>query len=291
MKTIYLIDGYLWSYVAFYAHMGQQLESPSGEPTTGTFIFLKTLFKLLKNYSPDMLCVCMDSPGRTFRKKLYADYKSSRPESMPEGILLQMNRIEQILHIMQIPVFHAPGFEGDDIIGTVAEKASLAGFHSTICTKDKDMLQLIQEGVVEVLDINKDKITGVAEVVEKWGIHPHQFIDFLAFQGDQSDHVPGVHGIGKKKAVDLLVEWGDAETAYKNLRAIGGSTAKKLTEGREIFDLSKILVTIRKDVPLDINWEDMTVKEFNWVELNSIFQELGFNSLIHAVTSTGRRLF
>lgn len=292
MKTLYIIDGYMWVYTAFYAGVGKQLESPSGEPTTGTYVFFKTLFKMLKKHKPDMLCMAMDGPARTFRKDLYEGYKSSRPSSMPEGILVQMDRIKEILKIMEIPVFYSPGFEADDVIGTVVEKAWLnKGIKSTICTRDKDMLQLVKEDMIDVLDINKGIRTGVQEVLKKWGIHSHQFMDFLALQGDASDHVPGIRGIGPKKAVELLTDWGDAKTIYENVKSIKGSTKKKLVEGKEIFDLSKVLVTIRKDVPLNINWEDMEVREFDWNKLNEIFEELGFKSLISARTKDGRKLF
>lgn len=280
----------MWIYTSYFAHMGKQLTSPAGELTTATYVFVKTLFKLLKNYSVDLLAVAMDSHFKTFRKQLFDGYKSNRPENMPEGISQQIERIEQILGIMGIPVYHAPGYEADDILGTIVEKAQDRDIMVTICTRDKDVLQLVKKSYVDVLDINKDIRTGFMEVFDKWGVFPSQFIDFLALQGDPSDNVPGIRGIGPKKAVELLKCWCSSENIYENLDSINEKTAQKLRDGKEDFILSKDLVTIRRNVPLDIDFKAMEVKDFDWEKLNPMFEELGFVSLMQARTKN-RRLF
>jgi DNA polymerase-1 len=291
MKTLYVVDGYLYVYTSYYARMGAHLCSPSGEPTGASYVFIKTIFKLLKKYKPDMLCVAMDSIGRTFRKQMYEAYKGSRPDTMPDDMILQINRIIEILGIMNIPVYRLETWEADDIIGTIVEQALLQGeIETTICTRDKDVLQLVEKDFVDVLDLNKGIRTDVDAVFEKWGIHPCQFIEFLALQGDASDHVPGVPGIGPKTAVNLLQDWGDGDTIYKNLRSIKGKLGETLLKGKDLYALSKDLVTIRRDVPIEIDFEAMEVGEFEWTRLNEIFVELGFNSLIQARTKSGRRL-
>ena len=297
MKTLYIIDGYLWVYTSIYAGMKNPLTSPSGEPTTGTYTFTKTLLKLLRDLKPDMLCVAMDSPVQTFRKQLYEDYKNNRKKDDLDGFDTQLKRIEQILKALEIPVYHAPGYEADDIIGTIVDKA----YHEfednsevIICTRDKDVLQLLDERysgfAVKVLDAHKGKITEEKDVLEKYGVRSFQFVDFLALQGDSSDNVPGVPGIGPKKAAALLQEWGGPEAIYNNLDKIGGKLAEKLDEGREMFNLSKDLVTIRRDVPMNFSFDDMVVKDLDWNKLNPIFSELGFQSLVQARTRN-RRLF
>lgn len=292
MKRLFILDLYMWIYTAYYAHVDKPLTSPSGEMTVGTYVFVKTLNKLIEKYQPDMICAASDLPGKTFRKKLYSGYKSSRPETMPEGICQQINRVKEILGIMKIPVYQLEGFEADDIIGTLVQKVkeNPEKFEVFICTRDKDSLQLIDESVF-VFDINKGIKTGLNEVKEKWGIEPNQFIDFLTLQGDVSDHVPGVPGIGPKSAVQLLNDWGDLNVIYNNLNALPKGIAKKLREGEELCKLSKELVTIRRDVPIEVNFSDMEYQgKVNINELYNVYEELGFVSMIKPFTNIGKRL-
>jgi len=292
MKTLYVLDGYIFIYRAYFANMAAELTSSSGEPTGCTYLFMKMLFKILQEHKPDMLVVAMDSLGPTFRKKLFDSYKSSRPETMPDNMILQINRVIEILEIMDIPVFRVSTFEADDIIGTICKQAEPCfGIKTTICTRDKDVNQLIVDGKVDVLDPKTGFRTDAARVYEKWGVHPHQFIDFLALQGDSSDHVPGVPGIGPKGARTLLEDWGDGDTVYANLRHIKGAIGKKLRDRKDLYDMSRELVIIRTDVPIDLNTDDAIVRPFRWTRLNEIFSELGFTSLMQGRTSKGRKLF
>jgi len=291
MKTLMIVDGYMYVYTSLYSRIGHELTAPSGEVTTATFVFTKIILKLLKNYQPDMLCVAMDSRERTFRKDLYPEYKANRSYELPQHFAEQLTRITEILTLMNIPVFYVPGFEADDIIGTVAEKAYQQGdIFTSICSRDKDMIQLINDRT-DIVHINKGLRFDAKRIVEKWGISPSQFIDFLAFQGDSADNVPGVHGVGPKIAVELLKEWDTSEEIYKYLDIIGGKLSEKLEKGKDMFDLCKKLVTIKKDVPMDIDFEALKVSEYDNLKLDKLFDELGFVSLCHPRTKSGRPLF
>lgn len=299
MKNLFLIDLYLWIYTSAFAGTKEELKSPSGEITTGTYVFFKTFLKMLRNHQPDMICVASDCHAKTFRKQMYEKYKNNRPEAMPEGMSQQIKRTKEILNIMGIPVYEMPGYEADDIIGTVVDKIEKSDedIKIIICTRDKDAIQLLREDKVEMLDINKGNKTIFSDIIKKWGVTPIQFVDFLALQGDPSDNVPGVKGIGPKTAVELLKEWGSLDRIFRNNEfenhipiAATPKVCEKLINQKEMCLFSKNLVTIRRDVPIEINFEDMKVKEFDWNKLNSIFEELGFHSLMQARTKN-RRLF
>ena len=177
-RTLYIIDGHAHIYAAYFAPMRQRLTSPSGEPTKATYIFTSAILGLMKNKKPDMLVVAMDSKGPTFRNEMYSDYKAHRPP-MPDDMPVQINRIEQILSAMNIPMLRVNGFEADDIIGTLAKKASKEGIDVYICTKDKDILQLIDDHVFGY-DIKTGEVTDEAWVKAEMKISPAQFIDVLA---------------------------------------------------------------------------------------------------------------
>ena len=159
-KTLYIIDGHAHIYAAYFAPMRQRLTSPSGEPTKATYIFTTAVLGLIKNQKPDMLVVAMDSKTPTFRNEMYPDYKAHRPP-MPDDMPVQINRIEQILSAMNIPMLRVNGFEADDIIGTLAKKASKEGIDVYICSKDKDILQLIDDHVF-AYDMKTGEVTDEA---------------------------------------------------------------------------------------------------------------------------------
>ncbi|HCO96461.1 MAG TPA: hypothetical protein DIU00_21395, partial [Phycisphaerales bacterium] len=177
-KKLYIIDGHAHIYAAYYAPMGGQLTGPSGEPTKAAYIFTMAILGLIQRRKPDMLVVALDSKAPTFRKEMYAEYKANRKE-MPEDLPGQIVRIEQILEAMNIPTIRIDGFEADDIIGTLAKKAGADGYDSLLCSKDKDLLQLIDEHI-STLDIKTDTLTDAGAMFERMGIRPEQFIDCLA---------------------------------------------------------------------------------------------------------------
>jgi len=276
-KKLYIIDGHAHIYAAYYAPM-RQLTSPSGEPTKATYIFTTLLYGLIQRQKPDMLAVAMDSKTPTFRTKIYPDYKAHRPP-MPDDMPAQIGRIEQILQAMNIPMFRLDGFEADDIIGTLAKKAAADGHHVFICSKDKDILQLLDDHI-STFDIKTQTSTNPATMLEQVGITPAQFIDCLTLSGDTSDNIPGVPDVGPKTALAWIRKYGSIENLYAHIDEIKGKRGDNLRKFKDKATLSKELVTIDCDVPLQIDYSDLTLKKFNEAELARLFTELGFSRLL-----------
>jgi DNA polymerase-1 len=277
-KKLYIIDGHAHIYAAYYAPMGGQLTGPSGEPTKAAYIFTMAILGLIQRRNPEMLVVALDSKAPTFRSDIYAEYKANRPP-MPDDLPGQIDRIEQILEAMNIPTLRLDGFEADDIIGTLAKKAGADGYDCLICSKDKDLLQLIDEHI-STLDIKTDTLTDVKAMFEKMGIRPEQFIDCLALQGDTSDNVPGVPDVGPKTALGWIQKYGSLENLYEHVDEIKGKRGDNLRKFKDQAELSKELVTIDCNVPLDVDYGDLELSEFNEPKLKEIFTELGFNRLL-----------
>jgi len=276
-KKLYIIDGHAHIYAAYYAPMNR-LTSPSGEPTKATYVFTTTILGFIQRHKPDMLVVAMDSKAPTFRTKIYSDYKAHRPP-MPEELPVQINRIEQILEAMNIPILRIDGFEADDIIGTIAKKASKDGIDTYICAKDKDMYQLVDDHVY-IFDIKKGETLDDDTLYEKYKIKPEHFIDVLALQGDASDNVPGVPLIGEMNAIKLIQQFGSLDNLYENVDKIGGKKGESLREFKKQAYLSKELVTINTEAPVKIDYERYELKEPDKEKLASLFSELGFNRLL-----------
>ena len=276
-KRLFIIDGYLHIYRAYYAPLGIQLTSSGGEPVNATYIFTAALLKLIREEEPDALVVAMEGKCKPFRNELYSEYKANR--SIPtDEFIIQRDRIEQILAAMRIPVLRVDGFEADDIIGTVSKKAQKDGYEVFICSTDKDMSQLLDHDI-HMFDMKTTKITDVASMIERIGVPPEKFIDYLALQGDPGDNIPGIPGIGPKTAMKLICRYG----SIKNLMCCLGELSERhranLKKFRDQLLLSKKLVTIDCDVPLE-NY-NFAMKEFNKDKLNQIFTELGFQSLLN----------
>ncbi|MHC4370596.1 MAG: DNA polymerase I [Planctomycetota bacterium] len=277
-KKLYIIDGHAHIYAAYYAPMRGQLTSPAGEPTKATYIFTMALLGLIERHKPDMLAVALDSKARTFRNDIYPEYKANRPP-MPDDLPPQIDRIEQILEAMNIPKLRIDGFEADDIIGTLAKKAAADGYESLICSKDKDLLQLIDEHI-NTFDIKTDTKTDVEAMVEKMGVRPEQFIDCLALQGDTSDNIPGIPDVGPKTALTWIQKYGSIENLYEHVDEIKGKRGDNLRKFKDKADMSKILATIDCDVPIKIDYEELGLKDFDTAKLKEIFTELGFSRLL-----------
>jgi len=277
-KKLYIIDGHAHIYAAYYAPMGGQLTSPSGEPTKAAYIFTMAILGLIQRRNPEMLVVAMDSKAPTFRKEMYAEYKANRKE-MPEDLPGQIVRIEQILEAMNIPTLKLDGFEADDIIGTLAKKAGADGHECLLCSKDKDLLQLI-DGNISTFDIKTDTLTDVGAMFERMGIRPEQFIDCLALQGDTSDNVPGVPDVGPKTALGWIQKYGSLENLYEHVDEIKGKRGDNLRKFKDQAELSKRLVTIDCNVPVDVDYDNFELSKYNDAKLKEIFTELGFNRLL-----------
>ncbi len=277
-KKLYIIDGHAHIYAAFFAPMRQQLSSPSGEPTKATYIFTTAILGLIQNQKPDMLAVAMDSKGPTFRTKIDPQYKAHRPP-MPDDMPVQINRIEQILNAMNIPMLRVDGFEADDVIGTLAKKAAGKGHDVFICSKDKDMLQLLDKHIC-TWDLKTGESTTTGSMLSEMKVTPEQFIDVLALQGDKADNVPGIPDVGPKTALEWIQKYDSIENLYKHADEITGKRGDNLRNSKKQVMLSRKLVTIDCDTPFKIDYDSLALKEPNKEKLTAIFNELGFNRLL-----------
>ncbi len=277
-KKLYIIDGHAHIYAAYYAPMRQRLTSPSGEPTKAVYIFSQMLVGLIQRQKPDMLIVAMDSKAPTFRSEIYPDYKAHRPP-MPEDMPKQIDRIEQILNAMNIPILRLDGYEADDIIGTITKRAVSDGYDSLICSKDKDLLQLIDEHI-SLFDVKTDTVMDEKAMIEKVGVRPEQFIDCLALQGDTADNVPGVPDVGPKTAIDWIKKYGSIKNLYEHIDEIKSKRGDNLLEFKDQAMMSRELVTIKIDVPIEIDYKKYELHGFDDAKLTEVFNELGFNRLL-----------
>ena len=280
-KSLYIIDGHAHIYAGYYAPMRANLVSPTGEPTKATYIFTNTLLGLIQKYSPDMLVVTMDSKTKSFRSDIYPEYKAHRPP-MPEDMPSQIKRIEQILEAMNIPMLRLDGYEADDIIGTLATKASQNGDNAYICSRDKDMLQLLDERV-NIFDVKTGDITSVDTLKEDKGITPQQFIDVLSLMGDTADNIPGLPDVGPKTALTWIQKYGSIDGLYENADDIKGKRGDSLRNNKDNAYLSKKLVIIDRDSPVEYDTEQFAIKPNDTEKLTGIFKELGFNKLLAAI--------
>jgi len=279
-KKLYIIDGHAHIYAAYWAPTKPTyfFTSPSGEPTKASYIFTTAILGLIQRQKPDMLAVAMDSKTPTFRAEIYPDYKAHRPP-MPDELPVQIDRIEQILAAMNIPMLRLDGFEADDVIGTLAKKAAKDGIDTYICAKDKDMYQLVGEHTY-IFDIKKGETLDDDALFEKYKIKPEHFIDVLALQGDVSDNIPGVPLIGEMNAIKLIQQYGSLDNLYKNINEIKGKKGENLRKFQEQAYLSRKLVIINTQAPLEIDEQKLTLKEPDREKLVAIFTELGFNRLL-----------
>lgn len=276
-RTLFIIDGHAHIYAAYYAPMRGRLSSPSGEPTKAAYIFTQAVLGLIERHNPDMLVVAMDSKDKTFRHDLYADYKAQRPP-MPDDLPGQIGRIEQILDGLNIPILRIPGYEADDIIGTLASRAAAHDCDVYICSGDKDVLQLISEHVF-AYDLKNDVKTDPAALAEKMGVTPRQFLDVLALQGDTSDNIPGVPDVGPKTALAWIGQYGSLDNLLAHADEIKGKRGENLRQFRDRLELSRRLVTIDTDAPIDMPLEALERRPPNAEKLMPLLAELGFGHI------------
>jgi len=224
-KRLYLIDATAFCYRAFYGMV--DLSTSSGQPTNAIYGFIKILDKMLKKDRPEYLAACFDVSRDTFRQKKFAEYKIQRPP-MPDGLSSQIPWIKKIISAYGIAILEKEGFEADDIIASLAKRAKVAGFSTTIVSSDKDMLQLVDKST-QVFSPYKDEGTLYDEkkVIERYGIKPSAIPDIIALMGDNVDNIPGVKGIGEKTAVSLIKEFGSVENLMKNLDTLKKEKLKK----------------------------------------------------------------
>ena len=283
LKKLFIIDGYAILYRAHYALIRNPLITSYGFHTSALFGFTNQLIKIIKDENPDYLVCAFDSKEKTFRHKIYSDYKANRPE-MPEELQKQIPHLWELLDGMNIPVLRKPGYEADDIIGTVTESVLDKKIQSYIVSGDKDFMQLINDKIFLYTPGKRNSAPDIYDkdgVIKKWGLPPEKIIDLLALMGDSSDNVPGVAGVGVKTAVKLLKEYDNIESVLDNASKISNKRVHNgLINGRDKAFLSKELVTIIKDVDVDTNVENFSLKSFDQEALGKKFEELEFYALL-----------
>ncbi len=280
---MYLVDGSALFYRAYFAFIRNPLINSKGENTSATFGLINSLLKIIREEQPDYFAVVFDTKAPTFRHERYPEYKSTRAK-MPDDLVAQLPRIRQAVTAMNIASYEMPGFEADDVIGTIAVRAAREGFRVWCVTGDKDYFQLVSENIGiynprKVTD-TPDKM-GPEEVREKFGVYPERVIDKLALMGDSSDNVPGVPGVGTKTADKLLEEFGSLEAVLENTEKITAKGLRqKIANNVDLARLSKELVTIDTNVPIEIDLDDLKRREPDYEAIKALCLELEFTALL-----------
>jgi DNA polymerase-1 len=284
--NLYLIDGHSYFYRAF--HAIKDLSNSKGFPTNAIFGFTNMLFKLLREKKPDAIAIVLDSPGPTERHRLYEEYKAQRPET-PSDLVLQIPPMKKVVEAFQIPSFEMPGYEADDILCTMAKKAAAEGVEVFILSGDKDMMQVVGDGI-KIYDPMKEIIIDEAAVVERFGVPPERVAEVMALTGDAVDNIPGVKGIGDKTAKDLITSVGSLDELLAHPDKIKNERIRKMiSESLDIIRLSKTLATIDFDLPVAVNMKDLVTRKPDWPALLNIFSEFELKSLIKMIPAEGHK--
>lgn len=287
-EPVYLLDGYSLIYRSYFAFMGRHLTAPDGRNTSAVFGFFRTLISFLDEYNPGYFAVVMDSRTPTFRHERYPDYKATR-EKAPEELHDQVPVITNILDALGVRVCRIDGFEADDLMATLAEDCRRDGRPCRIITGDKDLMQLVGDGVI----VLKPEKSGYSEldsagVVDKVGVRPDQIVDYLALTGDQADNVPGVRGIGPKTAVKLLADYETLDGVYDNLENLPAGQRKKLEENRDNAYLSRELVILQREVDLGLTPDDLKTEHLDRAAAAELLEKEGAHSLVEKLTGARR---
>lgn len=281
MKKLFLIDAYAIIYRAYYAFIRAPRVNSKGLNTSAIYGFVNTLEDVLKREKPTHIAVAFDPKGKTFRHEAYDLYKAQR-ESTPEDIRLAVPIIKKIVEAYNIPVLEVPGFEADDVIGTMAKKAEIAGFEVFMLTPDKDYGQLVSNHIFMYRPKHTGgfEIMGPDEVKAKYDLDSHeQVIDLLGLMGDASDNIPGCPGVGEKTAVKLLKEFGSIDNLLLNTDQLKGALKTKVEANKELIIFSRFLATIKIDVPVDFDENALEIEPVNEADLQALFDELEFRTM------------
>ena len=281
-KKLFLLDAFALIYRAYFAFAKNPRINSKGLDTSAIFGFTNSLVEVINKQKPTHLAVVFDTPKKTQRHVDFPEYKAQR-EAMPEGISNALPYIDKLLEAFNIPKIYKDGFEADDVIGTLAKKAEQKGFKVYMMTSDKDFAQLVSENIFMYRPGNKWQPTqtwGIAEVLEKFNIKKvSQVIDFLAMMGDASDNIPGISGVGKKTAQKFIAEFGSIEGLFANTEKIKGKIQEKVIASKDIGMLSKKLVTIITNVPIDFDDEKMKINLKDREKIEEIFKDLEFRNI------------
>ncbi|GAB4136984.1 MAG: DNA polymerase I [Cyanobacteria bacterium J069] len=291
MPTLLLVDGHSLAFRSYYAHAKNReggLRTKTGIPTSVSFGFMKALLDTMEQEKPDYVAIAFDPGEPTYRHEADQTYKEGRPDA-PEDFLPDLSNLQELLQALKLPVISVPGYEADDVIGTLSRKAVSEGFRVKVLTGDRDLFQLIDDEQLTVLYLSTTfgkgtpppREFGPQQVKDKMGISPQQVVDYKALCGDPSDNIPGVKGIGDKTAVSLLTQFGSLVEVYNHLDKIKGATRKKLEDGRDAARHSQYLAQIHLDVPLALRPEDCKLQAFDDATVVPILEKLEFRSFLN----------
>ena len=283
MKKLFLLDAYALIFRAYYAFIKNPRINSKGLNTSAILGFVNTLEEVLNKEKPSHIGIAFDPAGPTFRHEAYEKYKAQREET-PEGIRTAVPYIKEIIRAYHIPILEVAGYEADDVIGTLAKQADSLGIDTYMMTPDKDYGQLVTEHIKMYRPKYGDKefeILGVNEINEKYGLtSPLQVIDLLGLMGDSADNIPGCPGVGEKTAGKLIQQFNSIENLLANTDQLKGAIKTKIENNKEQIEFSKFLATIKTDVPIKLNLEQLKTEAADENSLKKIFEELEFRSLI-----------
>lgn len=282
-KQLILVDGSSYLFRAF--HALPPLVSSKGQPTGAVKGVINMIRSLMKNYEDSNIAIVFDAKGKTFRSKIYTEYKANRPP-MPDELRSQIQPIHQIIEAMGLPLLIISDVEADDVIGTLSEQATEAGISTLISTGDKDLAQLVNDNVT-LINTMTNELLDSESVVAKFGVAPDRIIDYLALMGDKSDNIPGVPSVGPKTAVKWLQQYGSMEGVIENAEAVGGKVGEKLRENIDLLRLSYELATIKMDVALDVKIPELVAAEEDKQKLHELFTEMEFKSWVNELEEQG----
>jgi DNA polymerase I len=287
-KKLFLLDAYALIFRAYYAFIKNPRVTSKGLNTSAVFGFLLALEEVLQKRKPTHIAVVFDTPTPTFRHEMFSDYKANRDET-PEDIKKAVPYIKRLIEAYKIPVIDYPGFEADDVIGTLARKASEKGFTTYMVTPDKDFAQLVSDSVFMLKPSrsgNESLLWGVDDIKQEFSVqHPEQVIDVLALMGDTADNIPGAPGVGPKTAMKLVSEYGSIEELFKNTDKLKGKLKEIIEDNREQIELSKKLATIEQNVPVEFNETALELEVPDHVKLKVLFDELEFRTIAARILS------
>jgi len=285
-KELYLVDAYALIFRAYFAFIRNPRITSKGLNTSAIFGFVTTLEELLKTYHPSHLAIVFDPPRPTFRHKIYPEYKANR-DATPEDIRIAVPYIKELAEAYRIPVLEQPGYEADDVIGTLSHQAEEQGYRTFMVTPDKDYLQLLSKRIFLLkprTKKNEIEEIGINDLPEYFHVeHPSQVIDVLALWGDASDNIPGAPGIGEKTAKKLINQYGSLEKLYDHIDELSGKLKNTLMQYRDQIFLSRDLVTIRTDVPVSFDEKLFENSGLDEEKIRQLFKELEFKTLLQRV--------
>jgi len=287
-KKLFLLDAYALIFRAYYAFIKNPRVTSKGLNTSAIFGFLLALEEVLQKRKPTHIAVVFDTPAPTFRHEMFKEYKAHRDET-PEDIKKAVPYIKRLIEAYKIPVIEYPGFEADDVIGTLARKASEQGFTTYMMTPDKDYAQLVSENVFMLKPSrsgNESLLWGVEDVQKEFSVkRPEQVIDILALMGDTADNIPGAPGVGPKTAMKLIAEYGSVEELFKHTDSLKGKLKEIIENNREQIEMSKKLATIEQFVPVELNETALELEIPDPAKLKVLFDELEFKTIAAKILS------